>query len=111
MQYTAGEPASRFMFPSAVDAFKRQFAYLEGGGQPISAAGSAGASRELRRQAQSLPREQMVRALCLCARRCRTDARGDACRSTIATRRQSTWRARTPPAHARCTRQATESRR
>ena len=54
-EYTAGETPANFVFPSAVDNFKRQFAYLEGGGQPM--ASGAG----LRRQAQSLPREQMVR--------------------------------------------------
>ena len=59
-EYTAGEAPSSFMFPSAVDNFRRQFAYLESGGQPM-AAGASGAGRELRRQAQSLPREQMVR--------------------------------------------------
>ena len=57
-EYTAGEAPSNFMFPSAVDNFKRQFAYLESGGQPM-ASGAAGSG--LRRQAQSLPREQMVR--------------------------------------------------
>ena len=46
-EYVAGEAASRFMFPSAVDNFKRQFAKLEG------------TAPELRRQAQSLPREHM----------------------------------------------------
>jgi hypothetical protein len=59
-EYTAGEAPANFMFPSAVDNFRRQFAYLESGGQPM-AAGASGAGRELRRQAQSLPREQMVR--------------------------------------------------
>ena len=54
-EYTAGETPANFVFPSAVDNFKRQFAYLEGGGQPMT----SGAG--LRRQAQSLPREQMVR--------------------------------------------------
>ena len=54
--YNTSEQPSGFVFPSAVDAFKRQFAHLEGGGMP---AGSPGAVRELRRQAQSLPREQM----------------------------------------------------
>ncbi len=58
-EYVTGEAASHFMFPSAVDNFRRQFAHLEGA---ASVAGGAGASRELRRQAQSLPREQMVRA-------------------------------------------------
>jgi hypothetical protein len=46
-----------------VDAFKKQFAHLEGAAS--GAPGGAGASRELRRQAQSLPREQMVRMLAL----------------------------------------------
>ena len=59
-EYTAGEAPANFMFPSAVDNFRRQFAYLESGGQPM-ASGASGAGRELRRQAQSLPREQMVR--------------------------------------------------
>ena len=54
--YNTSEAPSGFVFPSAVDNFKRQFAHLEGGGLP---AGSPGAVRELRRQAQSLPREQM----------------------------------------------------
>ena len=58
-EYTTGEAASRFMFPSAVDNFKRQFAHLESG---LAGASGGGAARELRRQAQSLPREQMVRA-------------------------------------------------
>ncbi len=62
-EYLSGEPASNFVFPSAVDAFKKQFAHLEGAAS--GAPGGAGASRELRRQAQSLPREQMVRMLAL----------------------------------------------
>lgn len=49
-EYYSGESPSRFQFPSAVDNFKRQFAHLEGGG-----------ARDLRRQANSLPREQMAR--------------------------------------------------
>lgn len=47
-EYYSGERPSGFQFPSAVDNFKRQFAHLEGGG-----------ARDLRRQANSLPREQM----------------------------------------------------
>lgn len=46
-EYYSGEAPSRFVFPSAVDNFKRQFAHLEGGG------------KDLRRHANSLPREQM----------------------------------------------------
>jgi hypothetical protein len=62
-EYVTGEAASHFVFPSAIDHFKRQFAHLEAGGAPgVGAGGGGGASRELRRQAQSLPREQMVRA-------------------------------------------------
>ena len=68
-EYLTGEKGSTFVFPSAVDAFKRQFAHLEAGG-PGAAAGGA---RELRRQAQSMPREQMVRA-CAARASCRLPA-------------------------------------
>ncbi len=102
-EYLAGEAPSRFIYPSAVDNFKRQFAYLEAGGAAGSAAGGAGASRELRRQAQSLPREQMVRVrsrrdgLTICQRWRGPDAPLPMrlCRSCTATRRRSTWRAQT----------------
>ena len=55
-EYESGETPSRFVFPSAVDNFKRQFAHLEAGG-----------NRAVARQANSLPREQSVR-LQPCAR-------------------------------------------
>ena len=56
------EHASGFVYPSAVDAFKRQFAHLEAANAASAPGGMAsGASRELRRQAQSMPRENMVR--------------------------------------------------
>ena len=57
-EYLQGETSSRFMFPSAVDHFRRQFARLEGegpGGGP-----GLGGGRDLRRQAASLPREHSV---------------------------------------------------
>jgi mitogen-activated protein kinase 1/3 len=60
---SGGEAASNFVFPSAVDAFKRQFAHLEGASAAGGGAGAvegAGPVRELRRQAQSMPREQMA---------------------------------------------------
>jgi len=54
-EYLQGEQASRFMFPSAVDHFRRQFARLEGDG-----GAAPGGGRDLRRQAASLPREHSV---------------------------------------------------
>jgi len=61
----AGGQQSGFVFPSAVDAFKRHFAHLEAGGAvgTAGAAGGAGAPRELRRQAVSMPREAMATGL------------------------------------------------
>jgi hypothetical protein len=59
-EFLTGEAPANFVFPSAVDNFRRQFAHLEAGGAPGVAAGGAGAPRELRRQAQSMPREQMA---------------------------------------------------
>jgi hypothetical protein len=97
-EYMTGEAASQFVFPSAVDNFKRQFAHLEG-----AAAGGVGATRELRRQAQSLPREQMVRPrAALTVRAVRAQCvRSPSCvrpvlhRTNIATKLPGTWRAQT----------------
>lgn len=61
-EYTQGEASGNFVFPSAVDVFKRQFAHLEERANAVAAGGAEagatpGSARELRRQGVSLPRE------------------------------------------------------
>jgi len=61
-EYTQGEASGTFVFPSAVDVFKRQFAHLEERANAVAAGGAVagaapGSARELRRQGVSLPRE------------------------------------------------------
>ena len=49
---SAGSRGANFLYPSAVDNFRRQFAHLEGGGTGKAPAGNLG-------QATSLPRERI----------------------------------------------------
>jgi serine/threonine protein kinase len=61
-EYLSGEAPSQFTFPSAVDAFKRQFAHLESEKGATSSANhgdAPGSGRRLSRQSASLPREQV----------------------------------------------------
>ncbi|XP_056864897.1 mitogen-activated protein kinase 8 isoform X2 [Raphanus sativus] len=59
-EYKRGGDQLSFMYPSGVDRFKRQFAYLEENqGKPGAAAGGGGRSTALHRHHASLPRERV----------------------------------------------------